>query len=37
MPVVLYDTLNETLSFAGGNYFIDATDYDGRHSAGIRD
>lgn len=37
MPILLYDTLNQKVGFAGGNYFIDPTDYDGSHSAGIRD
>jgi hypothetical protein len=37
MPILLYDRLNKLVGFAGGNYFIDATDYDGKHSAGIRD
>jgi hypothetical protein len=36
MPVLIYDTLNEQVGFAGGSYFIDPTDYDGSHSAGIR-
>lgn len=35
-PTLVYDTLNETCGFAGGSYKIDATDYDGSHSAGIR-
>jgi hypothetical protein len=37
LPILLYDTLNKQVSFAGGSYFIDPTDYDGAHSAGIRD
>jgi len=36
MPILIYDTLNQELGFAGGSYFIDPTDYDGSHSAGIR-
>lgn len=36
MPIFLYDTLNQQVGFAGGTYFIDPTDYDGAHSAGIR-
>jgi hypothetical protein len=36
MPVLIYDTLNDQVGFAGGSYFIDPTDYDGKHSAGIR-
>lgn len=35
-PMLVYDTLNETVGFAGGSYKIDPTDYDGKHSAGIR-
>lgn len=37
MPILVYDTMNETVGFVGGSYFIDPTDYDGSHSAGIRD
>lgn len=36
MPILIYDTMNQEVGFAGGSYFIDPTDYDGRHSAGIR-
>lgn len=36
MPILIYDTLNKQIGFAGGSYFIDPTDYDGSHSAGIR-
>lgn len=36
MPVMVYDRLNDQIGFAGGSYFIDPTDYDGSHSAGIR-
>jgi hypothetical protein len=36
MPILIYDTLNQEVGFAGGSYFIDPTDYDGSHSAGIR-
>ena len=36
MPILIYDTLNKEVGFAGGSYFIDPTDYDGSHSAGIR-
>lgn len=35
-PTLVYDTMNESLGFAGGSYVIDPTDYDGSHSAGIR-
>ncbi len=35
MPILIYDTLNQQIGFAGGAYFIDPTDYDGSHSAGI--
>jgi hypothetical protein len=37
MPILMYDRLNKACGFAGGVYNIDATDYDGKHSAGIRD
>lgn len=37
LPDLIYDAVNERLSFAGGAYSISAGDYDGRHSAGIRD
>jgi len=36
MPVLVYDTMNQECGFAGGSYKIDPTDYDGSHSAGIR-
>lgn len=36
MPYLMYDTVNERLSFAGGAYHIDI-DMDGKYSAGIRD
>jgi len=37
MPILMYDRLNKACGFAGGVYNIDPTDYDGKHSAGIRD
>ncbi len=36
-PVLIYDALNRTVGFTGGTYRIDPTDYDGKHSAGLRD
>lgn len=35
-PTLLYDTMNGTIGFAGGSYKIVPNDYDGRHSAGLR-
>ncbi len=35
-PLLVYDRLNEEVGFAGGSYKIVPDDYDGRHSAGIR-
>jgi hypothetical protein len=37
MPILMYDRLNQQCGFAGGNYHIDPQDYDGKHSAGLRD
>lgn len=36
-PLLVYDTLNHRLELVGGSYEIAFDDYDGRHSAGIRD
>lgn len=36
-PDIVYDNMNKMLGFSDGEYHIDATDYDGKHSAGIRD
>jgi len=35
-PFLVYDRLNSSIGFAGGTYRIDPTDYDGSHSAGIK-
>lgn len=35
-PTLIYDRLNKRLSLTGGSYYIDLADYDGEHSAGIR-
>lgn len=35
-PLLVYDHLNKKLELVGGSYYIDLTDYDGQHSAGIR-
>lgn len=35
-PLLVYDCLNKRLELVGGSYYIDLTDYDGQHSAGIR-
>lgn len=36
-PLLVYDCLNQRLELVGGTYEIRLKDYDGRHSAGIRD
>lgn len=36
LPLLVYDTVNQQLSFVGGSYHIDI-DMDGKYSAGIRD
>jgi hypothetical protein len=36
LPTLVYDNLNKKLELIGGSYAIALGDYDGRHSAGIR-
>jgi hypothetical protein len=37
LPLLVYDTRNRRLELVGGSYEIKLRDYDGAHSAGIRD